>query len=159
LKKIVKILALILTIAMVLPLVSCAGWNEFWNELNKNPNERICSFDKVQKESFFNGFNWDELVRRRIKPPFIPQITKLNEEKLLNNLMHKFVSFLEKDSIEHGSSLNINEATTSGLEIHSNNNASNKHDKTIVMTRLEEIDETWRSKLDAHTRKNWFEDF
>ena len=127
--------------------------------LNKNPNERICSFDKVQKESFFNGFNWDELVRRRIKPPFIPQITKLNEEKLLNNLMHKFVSFLEKDSIEHGSSLNINEATTSGLEIHSNNNAANKHDKTIVMTRLEEIDETWRSKLDAHTRKNWFEDF
>ena len=126
--------------------------------LNKNPNERCCSFSKIKKMQFFNGFKWEELKRRRIKAPFVPQISKLNEEKLLNNLMHPFVNFIEKESPDNNNpSLNANEITNSGIDFHSI--VPSKHDKSLVMTRLEEMDENWRSKLDANTRKNWFEDF
>ena len=30
-----KILALLLVFAMMLPMVACDAWNEFWNEFNK----------------------------------------------------------------------------------------------------------------------------
>ena len=34
-KNTVKIIALILTVAIMLPLVSCTAWNEFWEEFTK----------------------------------------------------------------------------------------------------------------------------
>ena len=42
----------------------------------KNPDKRLGNEGalEVKEHPFFSDINWDELIRREIKPPFIPNI-------------------------------------------------------------------------------------
>ncbi|MCQ2821111.1 MAG: protein kinase [archaeon] len=43
--------------------------------LNKNPEKRLGSindFEDIKKHPFFSGLNFDDLLERKIKPPFVP---------------------------------------------------------------------------------------
>ncbi|XP_034045663.1 serine/threonine-protein kinase N1b isoform X2 [Thalassophryne amazonica] len=46
--------------------------------LRRNPDRRLGSGDKdaedVKKQPFFRGLNWEELLQRKVPPPFVPSI-------------------------------------------------------------------------------------
>ena len=75
---------------VVLP---CDEKNEKFNDLlrnllNKNPLKRIQSFDKIKSHPFYEGFDFDKVMKREMKPPFLPQGDSIIEhaEKGKNNL-------------------------------------------------------------------------
>ena len=46
--------------------------------LRKNPERRLGASerdaDDVKKQTFFSGVDWEELLARRVRPPFVPTI-------------------------------------------------------------------------------------
>lgn len=45
--------------------------------LNKNPAERLGSkrdFDEIRDHGFFTPIDWAKLLRREVKPPFVPKV-------------------------------------------------------------------------------------
>ena len=46
--------------------------------LRKNPDRRLGASEKdaedVKKQAFFRNVSWDDLLMRKIKPPFVPTI-------------------------------------------------------------------------------------
>ncbi|KAH0790000.1 AGC family protein kinase [Histomonas meleagridis] len=41
--------------------------------LNKNPSQRY-DFNKIKEHQFFSEFNWDDLMQRKIKPVYVPEL-------------------------------------------------------------------------------------
>ena len=48
--------------------------------LNKNQSQRLSNFNDISNHNFFKGFNWDDLLSLKMKPPFIPKVDN-NEEQ------------------------------------------------------------------------------
>lgn len=48
--------------------------------LRKNPERRLGSSERdaedVKRQAFFKGISWDELLLRKVKPPFVPTIVR-----------------------------------------------------------------------------------
>lgn len=65
--------------------------------LNKNPDERYVSFKVIKECLLFNDFNWEMLTRKKLNPPFIPQVVKASEEKMIQNTSMPFLSFLSNE--------------------------------------------------------------
>jgi hypothetical protein len=46
--------------------------------LRKNPERRLGATERdaedVKKQAFFRNVNWEELLMRRVPPPFVPTI-------------------------------------------------------------------------------------
>ena len=42
--------------------------------LDKNPSNRLCSFQSIKNTSWFKDFNWDELANLNLKAPYLPLI-------------------------------------------------------------------------------------
>jgi hypothetical protein len=51
--------------------------------LIKEPEMRLGSgerdADEVKSHAFFRGVNWDDLLHKRIPPPFVPMIVSFNK--------------------------------------------------------------------------------
>jgi hypothetical protein len=59
--------------------------------LRKNPDRRLGASERdaedVKKQAFFRNVNWEELLMRKIKPPFVPTVVKTflkNNNELLS---------------------------------------------------------------------------
>ena len=69
------------------------------NLLNKNPLKRIQSFDKIKSHPFYEGFDFDKVMKREMKPPFLPAGDSIIEhaERGKNNLQvanaNKYIPF------------------------------------------------------------------
>jgi len=46
-------------------------------ESNKRIGSNVQDFDEVKKHPFFKTINWDDLLNKRITPPFQPQLVNL----------------------------------------------------------------------------------
>lgn len=59
--------------------------------------------EEVKKHNFFKGIDWEAIYSKKIKPPFMPRLTKIDETRYVHQ------EFLEEhavDSYKHGDSLN-----------------------------------------------------
>ena len=53
----------------------------FSNEFRENPQERLgCGrggLKDIQKHKWFDGFHWDGLRKRTLKPPIVPSVSSI----------------------------------------------------------------------------------
>jgi len=61
--------------------------------LRKNPERRLGSSDRdaedVKKQAFFRNINWEDLLARKIKPPFVPVVKNFED---VSNFDEEFTS-------------------------------------------------------------------
>ncbi|XP_024081668.1 serine/threonine-protein kinase N isoform X1 [Cimex lectularius] len=61
--------------------------------LRKNPDRRLGSSDKdaedVKRQAFFKNIQWEELLMRNVKPPFVPTVTSVED---VSNFDEEFTS-------------------------------------------------------------------
>jgi cGMP-dependent protein kinase len=68
------------------------------NLLMKEPNQRLSNFNKIKSSKFFTGFNWELLLSKKLKPPFMPKIDqKFDKESLLNNYGIHFENYIQNE--------------------------------------------------------------
>lgn len=70
------------------------------NLLNKHPMQRITSIEGIKKESLFTDFPWDDLIKFKIKPPFIPLKDHRDSIDNLNNCNTTFEMIIESDKLD-----------------------------------------------------------
>ena len=59
---------------------------------------------EVKSHRFFKGMDWDAIYNKKIKPPFMPRITKKDETRYVHQ------EFLEEQAVDSvGQSLNSND--------------------------------------------------
>ena len=79
------------------------------NLLMKEPNKRLSNFNKIKSSKFFTGFNWELLLSKKLKTPFMPKIDqKFDKESLLNNYGTHFENYIKNEktiSMERKTSL------------------------------------------------------
>ena len=68
--------------------------------LRKNAGERINNFDKIKECQIFKDFDWDNLLRKKIEPFFIPILDDLGGKANLNNLASPFEKFIKNEWVE-----------------------------------------------------------
>ena len=69
--------------------------------LKKDVAQRINNFDKVFECQIFQNFDWDNLLRKKFKPPFIPISDDFWGKSNLKNLASPFDKFIEKKNSEN----------------------------------------------------------
>ena len=69
--------------------------------LKKDVAQRINNFDKVFECQIFQNFDWDNLLRKKFKPPFIPVSDDFWGKSNLKNLASPFDKFIEKKNSEN----------------------------------------------------------
>ena len=68
--------------------------------LKRNAAERINNFDKIKECQIFKDFDWDNLLRKKIKPFFLPLGDELGGKVNLNNLASPFEKFIQNEWVE-----------------------------------------------------------
>ena len=67
--------------------------------LKKKEKKRICCIKNIYEIELYSGFNWDRLKRMEMEPPFIPQVVKINQDKLLKNYTQPFNEFIMNEKV------------------------------------------------------------
>ena len=59
--------------------------------LIKNPDKRLGNngADEIKKHIFFEGMNWEKLLNKKIKPPFIPRLKNAVDTRYIDPLFAK----------------------------------------------------------------------
>ena len=73
--------------------------------LRKNPERRLGASERdaedVKKQAFFRHVHWEDLLARRLKPPFVPTIVRIfsnmDEKIVLINFFFKFLQSSMED--------------------------------------------------------------
>ena len=70
-----------------------------------DPKKRLGSkgTDEVRNHPFFEGIDFEEIYNKKIKPPFMPRITKKEETRYIHQ---EFLKETPVDSYKNGDSLN-----------------------------------------------------
>ena len=68
--------------------------------LKKNVAERINNFEKVFECQIYNNFDWDNLLRKKFRPPYVPVSADFWGKSNLKNLASPFDKFIEKKNDE-----------------------------------------------------------
>ena len=86
--------------------VSYEGRDLITKLLRRDPNTRLGSTDAdcepIKKHAFFKAINWDKLLRREVKPDFVP---KVSHDGDTSNFDAEFTSERVVDSVEQSSRL------------------------------------------------------
>ena len=68
--------------------------------LTKKVNQRICNVSVLKKKPFFEGFDFDQLIDFKLKPPYIPNVKEvqieLNENNLFDNMIQEDKTILTR---------------------------------------------------------------
>jgi hypothetical protein len=68
--------------------------------LRKNPERRLGASERdaedVKKQAFFRHVHWEDLLARRLKPPFVPTIVS---DLFVNLRKRMFVLFFARDGV------------------------------------------------------------
>jgi cGMP-dependent protein kinase len=70
------------------------------NLLKKNIGERIHNFEEVKECQLFKDFDWDNLLRKKLRPFFIPTGEDLGGRVNLKNLASPFDKFIKNEWVE-----------------------------------------------------------
>ena len=68
--------------------------------LKKNMGERINNFEKVKQCQIFKDFDWDNLLRKKLKPFYICEGDNLGGKANLKNLASPFDKFIQNEWVE-----------------------------------------------------------
>ena len=96
--------------------------------LKKDVAKRINSFDKVLDCQIFQDFDWDNLLRKKFKPPFLPVSDDFWGKSNLQNLASPFDKFIEKKYLEN-SNINNDMNINNNNEDNINNYVDNNNDE------------------------------
>ena len=96
--------------------------------LKKDVSKRINSFDKVLDCQIFQDFDWDNLLRKKFKPPFLPVSDDFWGKSNLQNLASPFDKFIEKKYLEN-SNINNDMNINNNNEDNINNYVDNNNDE------------------------------
>jgi protein-serine/threonine kinase len=74
----------------------------------KDPDKRLGSYgvDDIKKHNFFKGIHWDDILNKKIKPPFTPRIKSESDTRYIDK---EFTDEPPIDSLNPGDSLGENE--------------------------------------------------
>lgn len=72
-----------------------------------DPKKRLgTNVEEMKKHPFLKDINWDDILSKRIKPPFIPKNNSSEDPKYVDD---EFLNEFPKDSYYKGDTLNTNE--------------------------------------------------
>jgi hypothetical protein len=66
------------------------------NLLDKEPSVRISNLKSIKNHSFFKNFDWDLIVTKKSKPPYLPTNGQNYTEQYLENTSKHFEQFIEE---------------------------------------------------------------
>ena len=66
------------------------------NLLDKEPSIRISNLKNVKNFQFFKNFDWDALVTKKLKPPYLPTNGENYTDQYLSNTSKPFEQFIEE---------------------------------------------------------------
>ena len=97
--------------------------------LKKDVAERINNFGKVSECQIFQNFDWDSLLRKKFKPPFIPVSDDFWGKSNLKNLASPFDKFIEKKYVESNNIYNNRNEMDDDMNYLGDNNYYEKNEE------------------------------
>ena len=67
--------------------------------LKKKVSKRLCSLDSAKKSTFFNGFNWGDIIDFKAIPPFIPKVGAVKKFEECNQ---QYIEHLNIENMKKG---------------------------------------------------------
>lgn len=93
--------------------------------MNKNEKSRYSSLQTIKSHLVFKDFNWDDLLRFKLKPPFIPGKDPREDEQNLRNLNSLCISFIENEKYDTRQLVTLKVGNLKPLLSSNNNNINN----------------------------------
>ena len=121
--------------------------------LKRNAGERINNFDKIKECEIFKDFDWDNLLRKKIEPFFIPLGDDLGGKAKLNNLASPFDKFIQNEWVE------TSEMHLLKIKNKQTNNAQEQFDNEFNNNQEEENYYNNYNENKVEFSNNWFDYF